>query len=257
MTARASRAYALIIASLPGHRQGQRTWGIIHCVSGAVGPEWIRRPVDEGTGHKILLSKHSDLHFGSLLPSPSFCPLSPQAHSPTSFTPGCQEVWGGEGGRLFFFFPPRLSVGSPLKTQQHLAIIILSLLLLPEVSLAGNFCPTFFSSKVTLFLGSDGNEEASSRRRGRKETNRGKKMAKELRSTRFLLNDSLPPCSCLNEIRKCVSSEVNLPLTAPRTTHSIYISMKRKRRGRKWQVWPFWSFRMMENKTATLPCLDW
>lgn len=221
---------------------------------------WTR--VDKETcwwGHRAHNSPLKTLRLTLRLP-PSFALLLPSfpSSSLSYFLHSWMSRGVRRGGRAsFLFFPLRLSVGSPLKTQQHLAIIILSLLLLPEVSLAGNFCPTFFSSKVTLFLGSDGNEEASSRRRGRKETNRGKKMAKELRSTRFLLNDSLPPCSCLNEIPKCVSSEVNLPLTAPRTTHSIYISMKRKRRGRKWQVWPFWSFHMTENKTATLPCLDW
>lgn len=69
-TERASQPYALIIAPSPGHRQGQRTLGIIHCVSGAIGPQWKRRPVDEGTGHTILLPKHSHLDF---LLSLSYC----------------------------------------------------------------------------------------------------------------------------------------------------------------------------------------
>lgn len=44
-----SRGYALIMASSPGHRQGRRTWGIIHCVTGAVGPQQTRSTVDEDT----------------------------------------------------------------------------------------------------------------------------------------------------------------------------------------------------------------
>lgn len=44
-----SRGYALIMASSPGHRQGRRTWGIIHYVTGAVGPQQTRSTVDEDT----------------------------------------------------------------------------------------------------------------------------------------------------------------------------------------------------------------
>lgn len=98
--------YALIMVSLPGQRRGQRTLGIIHCVSGVVGPWWIRRLVDEGTGHTIVLPKHSHLHLkkqpASLLTSPSSFPPSPPAQSPISCTPGCQGVWGR--GRASFFF---------------------------------------------------------------------------------------------------------------------------------------------------------
>lgn len=90
---RGSLAYALIICSLPGHSMGQRTWGIIHCVSRAIGPQWIRSPIDEGTGHTIPLPKHPHLDSKSHWFPPSFTfDLLPLPHSPTSFTPGCQGV---------------------------------------------------------------------------------------------------------------------------------------------------------------------
>lgn len=161
---------------------------------------------------------------GSLLPSPSFCPPSPQAHSPTSFTPGCQ---GGVRKRVCLSFSP-LSTGSPLKTQQHATIIILSLLLLPKASLAVNFY--LFSSKVARFPRSDGTDEVSSER-GREKQQLGKEGGKELERSRFPLDDSLSPCNCLNEIRKCVSSEVNLPLTAPtqHTSQGLHLNKKIKK----------------------------
>lgn len=49
-----SRGYALIMASPAGQRRGRRTWGIIHCVTGAVRPQQTRSPVDEDTGRAPL-----------------------------------------------------------------------------------------------------------------------------------------------------------------------------------------------------------
>lgn len=112
VTARQSWAYALIIASLPGHRKGQRTRGIIHCVSGADGPQQTRSTVDEGMGHTILLPKQPHLDSAAAF----LCPLSPQAHSAASSPPGCQRVWG-RGSTSFFF--SSLS-GQPPKTQRLL-----------------------------------------------------------------------------------------------------------------------------------------
>lgn len=128
-----SQAYALIIASLPGHRQGKRTLGIIHCVSEAVGAQWIGRLVDEGTGHTVFFPKHLHLHLQSLwLPPSAFLPLRW-----TILLPSLLNVKGCEKESLFFS-----SLRRPLKTQQHLIIIILPLLL-PKASLAGNLYPTF------------------------------------------------------------------------------------------------------------------
>lgn len=62
-------------------------------------------------------------------------------------------------------------------------------------------------------------------RRERKQTEKG---GKELKRTRFPLDDFLSPCSCLNEILKCVSSEVNLPLTAPTQHTSLDLHLKKK-----------------------------
>lgn len=54
-----SRGYALIMASPAGQRRGRRTWGIIHCVTGAVRPPQTRSTVDEDTGRAPLPAQHS------------------------------------------------------------------------------------------------------------------------------------------------------------------------------------------------------
>lgn len=132
--------------------------------------------------------------------TPFFALLPPQAHSPTSFTPGCQ---GGvrKSERAFLFL---LSQWEALLRHSGIFTIVILSLLFPKASLVGNFY--LFSSPYSPGL--------------MEESKRGEKqIGKELERTRFPLNDSLSPCSCLNEIRKCVRSEVNLPLTAP-TQHT-------------------------------------
>lgn len=66
-----SRGYALIMASPAGQRRGRRTWGIIHCVTGAVRPQQTRSTVDEDTGRAPLPAQHShsDLFLCPFLPS--------------------------------------------------------------------------------------------------------------------------------------------------------------------------------------------
>lgn len=73
-----SRGHALIMASPTGQRRGRRTWGIIHCVTGAVRPQQKRSTVDEDTGRAPLPAQHShsDLFlcpFLSSRPPLNFC----------------------------------------------------------------------------------------------------------------------------------------------------------------------------------------
>lgn len=114
VTARQSWAYALIIASLPGQRKGQRTRGIIHCVSGADGPQQTRSTVDEGMGHTILLPKQPHLYSAAAF----LCPLFPSS-SLCSFLPS----WMSKGVRkreyVFLFL---LSVGSPQRHSDYYSL---------------------------------------------------------------------------------------------------------------------------------------
>lgn len=172
--------------------------------------QWSRwTPADEETcwwGHRACDSPPRTLTLTPTKPlAPSFL-RPPFALLPLELTPllsslldvkGCEEV-----GACLSFSP--LSVGSPLKTQRHLAIIILSLLL-PKASLVGNFYPTFSQVKSTYSPGLMATRK-SHPREWEKKKQIGTEGGKELRLTRFLLNDSMSPCSCLNEIRKCASS---------------------------------------------------
>lgn len=99
-------------------------------------------------------------------------------HSPTAFTPGCQGLQGS-------LSLSRLSAGSPLKTQQHLAIIILSLLL-PEASLVGNFYPTCSQVESPYSLGLMETTRSHPEEGGKK-----KKVKSKVRHSRFLLSDCL------------------------------------------------------------------
>lgn len=61
------------------------------------------------------------------------------------------------------------------------------------------------------------------------ETNGERRWVGVERDAGSLLDNSTSPRSCLNEIRKCVSSEVNLPPTAPtqRTSLDLHLNQNK------------------------------
>lgn len=84
---------------------------------------------------------------------------------------------GASKREVVFLFSP-LSVGSPLKTQRRLTIIIPSILL-PKASLAGNFYPAFSQVKSPYSPGlMETKKSHPGEREGRK--NSGEEGGKEL-----------------------------------------------------------------------------